>query len=220
MLADNPDRVDVKVLAEFKDFNNFRAPSAALSTVTAAEELVASDGETPEERIAKAAEELRAALSAELLDRVLEQSPEFFEQLVLDVLSAMGYGGGHAGAAERLGQTSDGGVDGVIYEDELGLDLIFVQAKRWKLDSTVGRPEIQKFVGALHGQGATKGVFITTSTFTKEAREYAEGVASRVILLEGRELANRMIDNDVGVAERGAFHLKRADLDYFHGSDD
>jgi restriction system protein len=161
---------------------------------------------------------LRSALAAELLDRVFDQSPEFFEQLVLDVLHAMGYGGSRDDAAARLGQSGDEGVDGVIREDRLGLDLIYVQAKRWK--NVVGRPEIQKFFGALHGQRATKGVFITTSTFSKEAVEYADGVTPRVILVDGKELAQLMIEHAVGVTVSREYELKRLDLDYFVTEDD
>jgi restriction system protein len=161
---------------------------------------------------------LRSALAAELLDRVFEQSPEFFEQLVLDVLHAMGYGGSREDAAERLGQSGDEGVDGVIREDRLGLDLIYVQAKRWK--KVVGRPEIQRFFGALHGQRATKGVFITTSSFSKEAVAYADGETPRVILVDGKELAQLMIEHAVGVTVSREYELKRLDLDYFATEDE
>ena len=126
----------------------------------------------------------------------MEQSPAFFEQLVLDVLRAMGYGGTHETAVSRLGQSGDEGVDGVIREDELGLDLIYVQAKRWQ--NSVGRPEVQKFFGALHGKRASKGVFITTSSFTADAASYAESVTPRVILVDGKELARLMIEYGVG----------------------
>lgn len=169
--------------------------------------------DTPEERIEAAAQEIRRALATELLDRVLGQTPGFFEQVVLDVLQAIGYGGSRQDAAERLGRASDGGVDGVIREDKLGLDLIYVQAKRWA--NPVGRPEIQKFVGALTGQNATKGVFITTSTFTHEAREYAETSTPRVVLVDGRQLAELMIDHDVGVSVEATYPIRRIDLDYF-----
>jgi restriction system protein len=175
--------------------------------------MAAADEHTPEERIETAYRELRSALAAEVLDRVFDQSPEFFEQLVLDVLQAMGYGGSRDDAAARLGQSGDQGVDGVIREDRLGLDLIYIQAKRWK--NVVGRPEIQKFFGALHGQRATKGVFITTSTFSKEAAAYADGVTPRVILVDGKELAQLMIEHSVGVAVSRKYQLMRLDLDYF-----
>jgi len=156
--------------------------------------------------------ELRSALAAELLDRVREQSWQFFEDLVLDVLRATGYGGPR-GAAERLGRSGDEGVDGVIREDALGLDLIYVQAKKWA--NNVQRPDIQRFFGALHGQGSTKGLFITTSDFSPQAREYADSVTPRVILVSGQQLADLMIDHGVGVTVEHAYEVKRLDLDYF-----
>ncbi|MGZ3488656.1 MAG: restriction endonuclease, partial [Isosphaeraceae bacterium] len=173
---------------------------------------------TPEEQIDAAYRLLRSALAAEVLDRVQEQSPAFFEQLVLDVLRAMGYGGTQEDAASRLGQSGDEGVDGVIREDELGLDLIYVQAKRWQ--NPVGRPEIQKFFGALHGKRANKGVFITTSSFSNEAASFAESVTPRVILVDGKELARLMIEYGVGVASSRAYEIKRIDLDYFAVDDE
>jgi restriction system protein len=218
VLEQNPDRVDLKVLSQFEEFEEFRQ---AKPTATDGEEAPAATGadvQTPEERIDTAHREMRSALAAELLDRVFDQSPEFFEQLVLDVLYEMGYGGSRDDAAERLGQSGDEGVDGVIREDRLGLDLIYVQAKRWK--NVVGRPEIQKFFGALHGQRATKGVFITTSSFSKEARDYADGVTPRVILVDGKELAQLMIEHAVGVTVALRYEVKRLDLDYFVTDDE
>jgi len=132
---------------------------------------------------------------------------------VLDVLQAIGYGGSRDDAAERLGRGGDGGVDGVIREDKLGLDLIYVQAKRWA--NSVGRPDIQQFVGALNGQRASKGVFITTSAFSREAREYAESVNPRIILVDGRQLAELMLDHDVGVTVETTYPIRKIDLDYF-----
>jgi restriction system protein len=218
VLKHHPDRVDLKVLSQFEEFEEFRqtktSPDAGGETGTAAGE----DEQTPEERIENAYRELRSALAAELLDRVMDQTPEFFEQLVLDVLHAMGYGGTRDDAAERLGQSGDGGVDGVIREDRLGLDLIYVQAKRWT--NGVGRPEIQKFFGALHGRRATKGVFITTSTFSREAADYADDVTPRVILVDGKDLAQLMIEHGVGVTASRKYELKRLDLDYFVTEDE
>ncbi len=166
-----------------------------------------------------ASRELRAALAAELLDAALGQSPAFFEQLVLDVLHGMGYGGIRQDAVERLGQSGDGGIDGVIREDTLGLEEIYIQAKRWAPDRTVGRPEIQRFVGAFRGQRASKGVFITTSSFSSDALAYAENVVPRVVLIDGRELALLMIDHDVGVAIVDRFDVKRVDSDYFESDE-
>lgn len=221
VLEVNPHRIDLKVLSEFGEFHEFRQPNQSGDAATSDAGLSGSEGvseRTPEELIDGAYDELRAALAADLLDRVREQSPDFFEQLVLDVLQAMGYGGRREDAVKRLGKSGDEGVDGVIREDELGLDQIYVQAKRWA--NPVGRPEIQKFFGALHGQRATKGVFITTSTFSSDAVIYAESVTPRIVLVDGRELARLMIDHGVGVTVARTYSLKRVDLDYFVTDDD
>jgi restriction system protein len=218
VLEQNPDRVDLKVLSQFNEFEEFRQAKPTSTDGKETAVTTGADEQTPEERIDTAHREMRSALTAELLDRVFEQSPEFFEQLVLDVLHAMGYGGSRDDAAERLGQSGDEGVDGVIREDPLGLDLIYVQAKRWQ--NVVGRPEIQKFFGALHGQRATKGVFITTSSFSREAMVYADGVTPRVILVDGKELAQLMIQHGVGITVARQYEVKRLDLDYFVTDDD
>lgn len=218
VLEQNPDRVDLKVLSRFEEFEEFRQAKTSSTGGVEIPSTAGEDEQTPEERIESAYREWRSALAAELLDRVFDQSPEFFEQLVLDVLYEMGYGGSRHDAAERLGQSGDEGVDGIIREDRLGLDLIYVQAKRWK--NPVGRPEIQKFFGALHGQRATRGVFITTSSFSKEAAEYADGVTPRVILVDGKELAQLMIEQSVGVTVSRRYELKRLDLDYFVTEDE
>ncbi len=148
-----------------------------------------------------------------LLARVQACSPEFFERLVVELLVKMGYGGSRRDAGERIGQSGDGGIDGIIKEDRLGLDVIYIQAKRWQ--GSVGRPEIQRFVGALQGQRARKGVFITTSSFTGEAADYASRIDTKVVLLDGNAIANLMIDFDVGVAAGAAYIVKRIDSDYF-----
>jgi restriction system protein len=222
-LQDHPTRVDMKVLAQFPEFVAFKSaskvPPSTPDLVSQALAAPASD-ETPEELIESAYSDLRSVLAADVLDRVAERSPDFFEQLVLDVLRAMGYGGRHDGAVAKLGKSGDEGVDGVIREDELGLDLIYVQAKRWAQSNVVGRPEIQKFFGALHGKRATKGVFITTSTFSAEAKTYADSVTPRVILVDGNHLAQLMIDHGVGVTTRRSYAVKRIDLDYFATDED
>lgn len=215
VLASNPDRVDLKVLGQFPELDEFRTSKAPEHPVLTA--LLSVEQATPEERIEEASRELRAALAADLRERTMDQTPDFFEQLVLDVLHAVGYGGSREGAATRLGKSGDEGVDGVIREDQLGLDLIYVQAKQWK--DPVGRPEVQKFFGALHGKRATKGVLITTSTFTAGAVQYAEGVTPRVILVDGRELAQLMIDNGVGVTTTQSITVARVDSDYFTPDD-
>src|SRR5690606_25813637 len=158
-------------------------------------------------------EKIRVELSQELLDKVLSCSPEFFEYLVVELLLKMGYGGSRRDAGERIGQSGDGGIDGIIKEDRLGLDVIYIQAKRWQ--GSVGRPEIQKFVGALQGQRARKGVFITTSAYTSDAKNYAENIDTKVVLIDGRRLANLMIDFDVGVSISASYVVKKVDSDYF-----
>ena len=168
---------------------------------------------TPEEAIELAYQGLREQLAQELLSVIMSCSPTFFEQLVVDLLVKMGYGGSRRDAGERIGQTGDGGIDGIIKEDRLGLDAIFIQAKRWQ--GSVGRPEIQKFVGALQGQRAKKGVFITTSTYTAEAVDYASRIDTKVVLIDGKALSALMIDFDVGVSVSASYVVKRVDSDYF-----
>lgn len=213
VLAENPDRVDLKVLSQFAEFRDFRELKTADASTRESQEATGRPELTPEERIDSANRELQAALAADLLDRILDQPAVFFEQIVLDVLQAMGYGGTRDDAAQRVGRSGDEGIDGVIREDRLGLDLIYLQAKRWR--HVVGRPEIQKFFGALHGQRATKGVFITTSSFSRDAAEYAEGVTPRMILVDGHELTQLMIEHNVGVTISREYEIKRLDLDYF-----
>jgi restriction system protein len=214
VLTRHPDRVDLRVLSEFEEFEAFRQTRRQPQGSTPAH---TADEQTPEEQIESSYLELRSALAEDLLDRIHDQTPEFFEQLVIDVLHAMGYGGGQEDSSERLGSSGDEGVDGVIREDRLGLDNIYIQAKRWT--NTVGRPEIQKFSGALQGQNATKGVFITTSTFSADAIEFSEKVTPRIILVDGKELAQLMIEHDVGVTTARQYLLKRLDLDYFATED-
>lgn len=218
VLAGNPDRVDLKILSQFAEFRDFRELKTTDISTRESQETAGGPELTPEERVESADRELQAALAADLLDRILDQSAAFFEQIVLDVLQAMGYGGTRDDAAQRVGRSGDEGIDGVIREDRLGLDLIYLQAKRWR--HVVGRPEIQKFFGALHGQRATKGVFITTSSFSRDAAEYAEGVTPRVILVDGHELAQLMIEHNVGVTITRKYEIKRLDLDYFTVDED
>ena len=168
---------------------------------------------TPEEAIESAYQGLRDQLAQELLDVVLKCSPTFFEQLVVDLLVKMGYGGSRRDAGERIGRSGDGGIDGIIKEDRLGLDTLFIQAKRWQ--GSVGRPEVQKFVGALQGQRARKGVFITTSTYTADAVDYVARIDTKVILIDGKALSNLMVDFDVGVSASATYVVKRIDSDYF-----
>ncbi len=170
---------------------------------------------TPEEQIDAAVLTLQRALRADLLARILDNSPTFFEGVIVDLLVAMGYGGNRRDAAKRLGGTGDGGVDGVIDEDRLGLDRVYVQAKRYALSTTVGRPEVQGFVGSLVGLGATKGVFVTTSGFSQHAIDFVRHLSQRVILIDGQRLADLMIEHNVGVRVSRTVEFKRLDEDFF-----
>lgn len=216
ILATNPVRIDGKFLEQFPEFIEFRDVSKTTNeTKTDSEPAGAGPvaTATPEEAIELAFQGLRGQLVQELLAVVLNCSPTFFEQLVVDLLVKMGYGGSRRDAGERIGQTGDGGIDGIIKEDRLGLDAIFIQAKRWQ--GSVGRPEIQKFVGALQGQRARKGVFITTSSYTADAIDYASRIDTKVVLIDGKALSALMIDFDVGVSVSASYVVKRIDSDYF-----
>jgi restriction system protein len=212
VLADHPDRVDLSVLSQFPELGQFRKASSGPKKVTAITE-VAEDAATPEERIESAYQELRQALAAELREHIAGMKPSAFEDLVLDVLHAMGYGDGTEQSRLRTGSSGDAGIDGIIREDQLGLDSIYVQAKRW--GANVGRPVVQAFVGALQGVGASKGIIFTASAFSTDARQYAETVSPRVILVDGEKLAELMIDHNVGVSDREHYTVKRLDGDYF-----
>ena len=211
-LQDCPDRVDVKYLKQFPAFLEFHTVKKK-DKETEAESPVETGSDTPEEQIESAYSSLRENLAADLLDMIKAQSPTFFEQLVVDLMLKMGYGGSREEAGRATQQSADGGIDGVIHEDRLGLDTIYLQAKRW--DNTVGRPEIQKFAGALQGEGATKGVFITTSDYSCGARDYAQRVSSRIVLIDGHQLAQLMIDFGLGVSTRDVYEIKSIDSDYF-----
>jgi restriction system protein len=200
-------RIDVKVLnqyPEFVEFHKARAPK---------EEEPETTTETPEEALQQAYESIRSDLVGQILDRITNNSPQFFERLVIDLMVSMGYGGSRADAGKSIGGIGDEGIDGIIKEDRLGLDVVYLQAKRW--DGTVGRPEVQKFVGALHGKRAKKGVFITTGRFSDDARKYVETIDPKVILIDGRALADLMIDHSLGTTTTATYHIKRIDSDYF-----
>jgi restriction system protein len=219
VLASRPARIDVKFLDQFAEFREFRArrPDGARADKSGVEipRQAVLEIETPEERLAIAYRTLRADLQVDLIQQVKSASPSFFERLVVDLLLAMGYGGSRQDAGRAIGKSGDGGIDGIIKEDKLGLDVIYIQAKRW--EGTVGRPEVQKFAGALQGHRASKGVFITTSSFSREAEDYANAINTKVILINGAVLTDLMIDHNVGVATTGTYELKRVDADYFEG---
>jgi Restriction endonuclease len=214
VLKSNPPNINVAFLEKFPSFVEFREasrkPKGAPAVILA---VPANEQETPEEALERAYIGIREALAQEILTRVSKSSPEFFERLVVELLVKMGYGGSRQDAGERIGQSGDGGIDGIIKEDRLGLDVIYIQAKRWQ--GSVGRPEIQKFVGALQGQRARKGVFITTSTFTPDAKDYASRIDNKVVLIDGPSLVSYMIDFDLGVSSIALYSIKRIDSDYF-----
>lgn len=214
VLTAPPARITISFLAEISpEFREFRA-RAKPKPETNGEPRGDDETETPEERLQSAEKTLRHALEIELLNRVKQVSPPFFERLVLDLLIAMGYGGSATEAAEHLGRSGDDGVDGVINEDKLGLDVVYLQAKRYA-DQPVRRPDVQGFAGSLEGQRARKGVFITTSHFTTEARDFVKRIEKRIVLIDGKELSSLMIDHGVGVSEVRRFSLLRLDETYF-----
>lgn len=214
VLAEKPARIDARYLRRFPSFVEFQNPSRSESE--ADDSLIeASAEQTPEEVFDRAYQGLRGTLVSELLSSVLEMSPAFFEKLVVDLLVRMGYGGSIKDAGNAIGKSGDEGIDGTIKEDKLGLDIIYLQAKRWAPGNLVGRPEIQKFVGALAGQGAKKGVFITTSSFTKDALEYAPRNETKIVLIDGEKLANLMIDYGIGCNAVQTYEIKKIDSDYF-----
>ncbi len=218
-------QVDNALLAEFDEFNDWikrrqtgkpaRSPKEQGAEEGKGTEEVRGASQTPEERIEADYQELASTLREELIERVLSASPKFFEQLIVDLLVAMGYGGSRKDAGQALGRSGDEGVDGIINEDPLGLDVVYVQAKRYQPGNTIGRPAVQAFAGSLDGIGATKGVFVTTSTFSTEAREYAGRIAKRIILIDGEELAKLLFQHSVGVRTSAMYEIKRVDEDYF-----
>lgn len=220
LIASDPPEVDSKTLEKYPSFVEFKNHTRSTGENAKASELperssgeLAPEGRTPDDALAQAWRVLRANLESELLDEIKGASPEFFERLVIDLLVAMGYGGSRSEAGQAVGRSGDEGIDGIINEDPLGLDVIYLQAKRW--GGPVGRPEIQKFAGALQGQRARKGIFITTSSFTREAREYVSHIDPRIILIDGTKLTGLMVDHDIGVSMIGAYPVKRIDSDYF-----
>ena len=212
VVAENPSEINVQFLERFEEFRRFRQfrrdkkePDEGATTQT---------GQTPEELLESAYQGLRQNLASELLDYVRKNSAEFFERLVVDLLVRMGYGGSRKEAGQAVEKRSgDEGIDGTIKEDRLGLDIIYIQAKKW--ENTVGRPEIQKFAGALQGKRAKKGIFLTTSEFSREAREYVSHIDAKIILIDGEQLAELMIDHNVGVTSETVYEIKEIDSDYF-----
>lgn len=205
--------VDLKYLEQFPSFVAFHQTKAKPTDVPPTIEPV-----TPVESFEEAYEKIRRDLADEVMAAIMQASPTFFEHLVVDLLLKVGYGGAFEGAGIVTKQSGDGGIDGIIREDKLGFNAIYIQAKRWQPEQTIGRPEIQKFAGALLGQGASKGLFITTAHFSAEAKKYAESISSptsKIVLIDGDQLAQLMITYNVGVSVQRTYEIKRVDSDYF-----
>jgi restriction system protein len=214
-LSKNPSQITIAVLDRFERFKAFRESSKATKRDKTVIPAPATQNivETPEESLEQAFESIQVELTATLLDQVKSCSPAFFEFLVVELLLKMGYGRNRAEAGKAIGKSGDEGIDGIISEDRLGLEAIYIQAKRWA--GTVGRPEIQKFVGALHGKRARKGVFITTGTFSADARDYVSHIDPRVVLIDGPQLAEYMIEHNLGVSVKEVYEVKKIDTDFF-----
>lgn len=213
VLKSSPSAINMKFLEKFPEYIAFKESSDQVESPPQMVQPSSAQSETPEELIEGGAKTIRKELASEILQRIKNCSPAFFERLVVELLVSMGYGGTLQDAGRAIGRSGDEGIDGVIHEDRLGLDMIYLQAKRW--EGVVGRPEIQKFVGALQGQRAKKGVFITTSDFTKEAVEYVRHIDNKVVLINGNFLASLMIDHNVGVSLAATYEIKKIDSDYF-----
>jgi restriction system protein len=208
VLGQKPQRVDTQFLKSYSSFVEFVERSGE-----GAGEEVVEDKKTPDEVLEASYRDLRNALADELLEQVKGCSPAFFERLVVELLVAMGYGGSLVDAGQAVGRTGDGGIDGIIKEDKLGLDVVCIQAKRWA--NTVGRPTVQAFAGSMEGFRARKGVLITTSSFSKDAEQYVRMIERKIVLIDGRQLAQFMIDHDIGVTTARQYVVKRLDTDYF-----
>lgn len=213
VLKKKPSSINVKFLKQFSEFVEFQTSKREdeIETETNDEQST----QTPEELLETAYQKIRKSLASELINKVVELSPAFFEKLVVELLVKMGYGGSIKDAGKAMGKSGDEGIDGTIKEDKLGFDIIYIQAKRWKPGNVVGRPELQKFVGALAGQGAKKGIFITTSNFTREAIEYTPRNETKIVLIDGHQLAQLMIDYNLGCTPQQTYEVKKIDSDYF-----
>lgn len=212
LLDTNPPRIDADLLSQYPEFVEFKNKTTEPKDTTDGT-IESDDDRTPDEEMESAYRRLRSALADDLKDRILGSSPGFFERLVIDLLVAMGYGGSRSDAAQVVGKSGDGGIDGTIKEDRLGLDVIYVQAKRW--ENPVGRKEIQSFAGSLEGERANKGVFITTSSFSVHALEYVQKIGKRIVLIDGDRLTQLMIDFGIGVSEVKRLTIMKVDGDYF-----
>jgi restriction system protein len=210
VLKQKPAGIDVKFLEQYQEFRDFKALRKQPANNGEANDEEQTS--TPEEALERAYQNLRADLAADLLNQIKQTAPAFFERLVVELLLKMGYGGSRKDAGRAIGRSGDEGIDGIIKEDKLGLDIIYIQAKRW--GATVGRPEIQKFAGALQGYRARKGIFITTSDFSREAHDYASRIDSTIVLIDGEQLAQMLIDYNIGVTPISSYEIKRVDTDF------
>lgn len=213
LLKAKPTKIDISTLERYEKFINFRDSSKKSTSSKTEQKAVVEDIETPEEVLEKSFQSIQKELASALLEQVKNCSPSYFENVVVELLLKMGYGRNRIEAGKAIGKSGDEGIDGIISEDRLGLEAIYIQAKRWA--GTVGRPEIQKFVGALHGKRARKGVFITTGTYSNEARDYVAHIDPRVVLIDGVQLAEYMIEHNLGVTTKAVYEVKRIDADYF-----
>ena len=219
LLAKHPQRIDRTLLCQYPSFEEWlqRAKKGdRITTVSDVEAEYHTTDKTPEETMEYSFQQIQKSLAQELLDEICNQSPAFFETLVVKLLLAMGYGGSFNELSEMVvGKTGDEGIDGIIKEDRLGLDNIYIQAKRWNKDHCIGRPEIQKFVGALTGQGANKGIFITTAYFSEHAKNFKPYNNIKVALIDGEKLCEYMIEHNLGVTTQETYEVKRLDRDFF-----
>lgn len=218
LIASGLTRIDMKTLEQFQKYTDWREKDDLTREKNTNDTTAVTPDqpkETPEERIEREHRTIEDALVEELLSSMITMTPQKFEQVIVDLLLAMGYGGGDRSMGERIGKSGDGGIDGIINEDALGLDAVYIQAKRYAQDSKVGRPALQAFVGSLTGEGANKGVFVTTSDFSKEAKDYLNKVQHRIVLINGNRLARLMIQHEVGVRARKTYVLRSVDEDYF-----
>jgi len=214
VISHNPAEINTKFLKQFPEYVKFAGANTSADNSSVLSQDNLTEQITPEEALASAYQKLKLALAQDLLTLVKDCTPDFFERLVVKLLVKMGYGGSIQDAGKAIGRSGDEGIDGIIKEDRLGLDAIYIQAKKW--EGTVGLPEIQKFVGALAGQSAKKGVFIITSSFSKEAQEYARNMKdTKIVLLDGEQLTQYMIDYNLGVSIISQYEVKKIDSDFF-----
>ena len=216
LLKKHPPRIDVKVLKQYPEFQVFKGLKGTRSRDKKNDSDFSFDfeGATPSEVLERAYENLRDALADELLEKLKKAPPSFFERIVVELLVKMGYGGSRADAGNAIGRSGDGGIDGIIKEDKLGLDVVYIQAKRWD-NNAVGRPDVMQFAGALQAQRANKGIFITTSRFREDGRGYVSQIGSKIVLIDGDQLSQLMIDHDVGVSTVSLYPVKKIDSDFF-----